>query len=514
MRLLSREEMRQVDNIAINDYGIPGSVLMENAGRALADEAVNMLGEVAGKKIIIIAGGGNNGGDGLVAARHLYNKGALIRIFMLIPGDSLRGDALLNWQIVKKMAIESQDISDERHLKIMKVAFFQADLLIDAIFGTGLSENIRGIALPLINLVNEAGLPVLSCDIPSGICADSGRPLGVAVKATRTVTFGLGKIGLYQAEAAPYVGILKVADISLPREAIESMSGRKELIDDEFCRHWLKPRAKNTHKGDYGHVLVLAGSPSMPGAAILSAKSVLRMGAGLLTVALPALVRTSFSANLPEAMHLILPQNSEGVISKDAAEAIVNFSADAILIGPGLGRRDETAQLVRNVVAMAKVPLVLDADALYAFSGRTEELKKAKMPPVLTPHPGEMARLSGLSIDEIQKNRVKIASLFAKEWQSIVVLKGAGTVVADPSGRIFINSTGNPGMATAGSGDVLAGALVSLIAQGLPNAISAALAVFLHGKAGDIAAEELSNAGIMAMDIVNYLPKAQKLFQE
>lgn len=510
MRLVNREEIRQADALAITEYGIPGVVLMENAGRSLAEQAFHMLEERGGKKAVIICGGGNNGGDGFVAARHLHNLGYGIRLYLLASPESLKGDALLNYEIIQKIGLDIQHISDERRLNILKVVLMQSDLILDCLFGTGLEENVRGLALNLIGIVNDSGRPVLACDIPSGLCADKGVPLGVAVKAERTVTFGYGKIGLYLPPAQEYTGEVHVVDISLPKEVESHLTIRRELLDDDFCRRWLSPREKQSHKGLYGHLLMLAGSSSMPGASVMAAKGALRMGVGLLTAAIPLAVANVFSSSLPEAMLMDLPQTEQGALGWNSLDKLAAFPAAAYLIGPGLGRDPETFSLVQAFMPKLKKSAVIDADGLSALVGKESLLSESGHLHVITPHPGEMAKLCGLKIAEVQKNRIQTAVEFAASAKAVVVLKGAGTVVADPKGRVFLNTSGNPGMATGGSGDVLSGIIAALLAQGLPPAIAAACGVWIHGSAGDEVAKSKSSLALLPTDICEYLPIVHK----
>lgn len=513
MRILTAEEMRLADSTAINTYKIPGVVLMENAGRALADEAVELAGG-AEKKYLIIAGGGNNGGDGFVAARHLLNRGAQVRLFLTSPIEKFKGDALINYQILQKLGLDGQVIEENKRLNVLKIALLQTDLIIDCVFGTGLNSVVRGLYTDIFDLINASNVPILACDIPSGLSADSGRPLGKAVCADRTVTFAYPKLGLCLPEAASYVGELKVIDISLPHDMAELADVRRELLDDDFCRLWLRPRDKSGHKGNYGHLLMLAGSPDMPGAAILAAKGALRSGVGLLSAALPQGARRAFSTVCPEVMFVSAAENADGVFTPDAAERICDFTANALLVGPGLGSNPDTKELVRSVIANYGGRMVIDADGLNALVGHTELLAQTKKPPVITPHPGEMARLCGLTVAEVQSNRVETALTYARKWQTVLVLKGAGTLIADPEGRLFVNPTGNAGMATGGSGDVLAGVIGALLAQNLPTAIAAALGVYLHGKAGDLAAAKSSKLALSASMIAGFLPQAHKQISE
>lgn len=510
MRLVTAEEMRQADSMAINEYGIPGIVLMENAGQAVVQQAEKILGDLAGKKAAIFCGGGNNGGDGLVIARHLFNRGCEVRLYFLTDPEVFRGDALTNYNIINNMGISGFQLAEGNRLNVARMALWSSDIAIDAIFGTGMHDNVQGTALAVINMLNESDTPVIAVDIPSGLSSSTGQPLGGAVKATATVTFGFCKLGLTLPAARPYVGELVVADISIPNQTAENLGSHRELIDESFCRHWLTPRAIDSYKGDYGHVGVLAGSPQMPGAAILASRGAMKMGAGKLTAALPSAVRPAFTAQLPEAMLLSVTDNEIGGVSMENLDRMAAFPATAWLIGPGMGRDEKTLEVIREFLPKLTVPAVIDADALFAVCGYLRLLKKANAPLIITPHPGEMAKLLGVSITDVQSNRVAVAEGFAKQTNVVVVLKGAGTVIATPEGRVFINNTGNPGMATGGSGDVLAGMIATLLSQGMVPAVAAACAVWLHGRAGDIAVGTRGNAGLLAGDIVEAIPAALK----
>ena len=511
MRLVTAEEMRQADKMAIEEYGIPSMLLMENAGLAVVHEAEEMLGEVKGKRIAIFCGGGNNGGDGLVAARHLYNRGCDVRLYFVTDPDIFRGDALSNWQILKNMGVSGYWLTEGNRLNVARMALANSDLVIDAIFGTGLNDNVSGIPLAVINVLNECNRPIISADIPSGLSAETGLPLGAAVTATVTVTFGFCKQGLALPVSMPYRGRLVVADISLPPQVAEGLPSRRELVDEEFCYRWLKPRGTGDHKSDFGHVLMLAGSPTMPGAAIMAASGALRAGTGLLTAVLPQACQLAFSTNLPEAMLFSLPEHEAGVILKSERDKISSFkAANCFLIGPGLGRHDETQELVRDLLPYIDRPAVVDADGLFAICGYLTLLKSVKAPLIITPHPGEMAQLLGVHVEEVQQNRIEVAVEFAKQCGVIVILKGAGTVIATPEGRIFLNNNGNPGMAVGGSGDVLAGMVAALLAQGLIPAAAAACAVWLHGKAGDLAAQTVGEASLLPHDLLSHIGTAFK----
>ena len=511
MRLVTADEMRLADKAAINDFGIPGVVLMENAGLAVVRQVEELLGpQLEGKKAAIFCGGGNNGGDGLVAARHLHNRGCEVRLYFLTDPDIFRGDALTNYEILNNMGVSGFQLSEGSRLNVARMALWSADVAIDAIFGTGLRDDVRDITLQVIEMLNESNTPVVSCDIPSGLSSTTGKPLGAAVKADVTVTFGYCKLGLVLSAAKPYVGRLVVADVSLPSQVEEQIAVRRELIDAAFCRRWLEARQPEAHKGDFGHVAVLAGSPAMPGAAILCSRGVMKCGAGKVSAALPSSARAPFIAQLPEAMLINTTDNEIGCVDIANVRALAEFTTDAWIIGPGMGRSEQALELIREFIPTLSVPAVLDADALFAVCGYLRLLKKAKAPLVITPHPGEMAKLLGVSVADVQANRVAVAEGFARQTNVIVVLKGAGTVIATPEGRVFINDTGNPGMATGGVGDVLSGMIATLLAQGMVPACAAACAVWLHGRAGDIAAQSIGEAGVLAGDILAHIPAALK----
>ena len=495
MRLLTGSEIAVIDAGANREYGIPTMLLMENAGSAVARAALEMTNGANKAEIVIFAGGGNNGGDAFVAARHLHNVGANVRLFLLSTPEKLKGDARLNWDIVKALQIRTQVVKEEHDVRMAKVALLNCNLIIDGIFGTGFHGTATGLVSEIISVINNSDIQVLAVDIPSAVDATTGQVEGEAVKAKHTVTFGWPKCGLVLPPGVYHAGELTVCDIGLPKELLANINSDIEYIDAGFCRHWLPQRSPESHKGNYGHALIVGGSGNMFGAPVLAVGGALRSGAGLVTAAVPKPAATALASLYPEAMNC--PQS----------DAINRLGGKTIVLGMGLGRTDAAQALVRQILAKLDRTAVVDADALWHFVNLKRN-DMAKVPLILTPHAGEMARLMQISVEDVQKDRLSIAKAAAKHYDAIVVLKGAGTIVACPDGKLFINSTGNAGMATGGSGDVLAGIIGGLLAQNLPPAVAAAIAVYVHGLAGDQAAAVLSQEGMIARDILYYLPKA------
>ncbi|KUK41374.1 MAG: Carbohydrate kinase, YjeF related protein [Clostridia bacterium 62_21] len=527
MRLVTAQEMREIDRAAIESHRIPGLLLMENAGRAVCQAVCDLLGTLKGKVVFVLAGKGNNGGDGFVAARHLLNGGAHVRVMLATEPDKVTGDARVNLDIWLCLGQKLYFLSDRNALQVLQLGLMQADAVIDALYGTGFRGVIRDRPAKAVETVNQSGRPVVAVDIPSGVEADTGKVHGPAIRATRTVTFGLPKLGLVLEPGASYAGEITVADISLPRALLEG--GRRFLLTRELVASWLPRRAPEAHKGIFGHVLVVGGSRGMVGAACMAAMAALRVGAGLVTLAVPRSLQDVAASKVTEAMTLGLPEGQEGHLGRTARDEIVHFlkrSGAVLALGPVLGVHPETTALVCELLAEAEAPCVVDADglnalaaAMHAEGSRESAAADAgviSLPVrplgrlVLTPHPGEMARLLGVSSKEVQDDRLGTAERTAAGWNCTVVLKGARTVVAAPDGTTYVNATGNPGMATGGSGDVLTGAVAGLLAQGLEPVRAAAAAVYLHGRAGDLAAETKGQPGLIAGDILDRLPEAIK----
>jgi len=508
MKAAIAEEMRRIDRATIEEYGIPGAVLMERAGLATAAKVNEIFGR---KKVFVLAGPGNNGGDGLVAARELFNRGCKVKVLLTSKPDRLSPECLERYKAAKKAGVVV-----EFGTRIAEGDLHSA-VVIDAVFGTGLNKPLSGPFSELIGTLNASGVPVVSVDIPSGISPDTGRVLGAAVRADYTVTFGLPRIGHMLHPGAEYCGRLYVEDIGFPRALLTSDMLKVETVEPAAASALIPERPACSYKGDYGHVLVVAGSRGRTGAAFMTAAACLRAGAGLVTIGVPETLVDVFQTRVTEEMLLPLPDAGNGALAAAALDPILEFTAgkgDVIAIGPGLGVSEDIKKIVDGLVLMSDAPLVIDADAINALAGRALVLKKARSPVVLTPHAGEFAGLlfepAGLKgkgrVAEIDV--VQTALSFAKETGTCLVLKGAPTVTASADGRAFINTTGNPGMATAGSGDVLTGIAAALLGQGLYPVDASVLGVYLHGLAGDIAASARGMHSIIASDIINCIPSA------
>ncbi|MEG6520460.1 NAD(P)H-hydrate dehydratase [Desulfotomaculum sp. 1211_IL3151] len=512
MRVVTAAEMREIDRQAIQEYGIPGIVLMENAGLQVIRIIQRIFPQVADKVFTILVGKGNNGGDGLVIARHLYNLGAQVKVLLMADPEEFQGDAKVNLTVWQRMGQPVYQVNQVNGINIVKVALLNTDLVIDALYGTGFRGTVNEKVARVINLVNTSPVAVLAVDIPSGLEADTGKAQGPCMKAEHTVTFGLPKLGLVLEPGASIAGTLHVVDISLPKDLIENKNISRQLLTRQLISQWFKPRKQDSHKGSYGHVFIVAGSRNMSGAARMTARGALRSGAGLVTLGVPKSIQPLVAATLDEAMTSGLPETEAGTLAVTAVEPVLEAcaAANVLALGPGLSTHPETVEFVRNLLTRLTIPVVLDADALNALAGDTAVLEGLQVPVIMTPHPGEMARLVGLTSPEVQERRLELASAAGKKWQSVVLLKGAKTIIASPAGEIGINPTGNPGMSTGGSGDVLTGLITGLLAQGFTPFQAAAAGAYLHGSAGDLAAQELSQASTLAGDIVNYLSAAFK----
>lgn len=506
-KVATADQMRRFDTAAIEEYGVPGVILMENAGRHVFEAVRDLLGTVSGRMVTVVSGRGNNGGDGFVAARHLREAGALVRVFLIgDPGD-VKGDAKVN---LDALMSGGQVVESVKSAADMKPALAGCNVVLDAIFGTGLKGDIEGLAADAIMEINGCGRPVVAVDMPSGLDADTGRVLGVCVEADFTVTFALPKLGHFMYPGASYVGDLRVGDIGIPHALFEQVG--TETAGADWVIDHLPVRPFDANKGTFGTTLVLAGSSGFIGAAVLASEAALRSGAGLSVLALPASLQDTAAAHLTEVMTRGLPETPGRALSAKALRPALELAekASSVVLGCGIGTDGETADFVREFIASIKKPLVLDADGLNSLVEDKGALEGDHGELVITPHPGELARLLGTTVLEIQSNRLDAARETAARFNCVVVLKGARTITADPSGRAFINLTGNSGMATGGTGDVLAGAIGGLISQRVPVMDAAVCGVYVHGCAGDIAASELGEVGMIAGDVLAALPFAFK----
>ena len=516
MRILSAESMREVDRTAIEDLGIPSMVLMENAAIGVVDAIGDIYGEA--ESAVIFCGPGNNGGDGLAIARHLAVRGYEVRIFLMTgrPDRGLRGDSEVQLGICRRQGLHIRDIESEEDLIEALEHARESDLIVDALFGTGLARPLEGLFAELVEELNDLEVPIVAVDLPSGLNGSRSTPLGTHVQADLTVTFAAPKMAHVFPPASEAVGELVVADLGIPPELVdevEEAGGALYLLREEELVDLLPPREPGTHKGDYGHALIVAGSPGKGGAAILAARAAVRAGAGLVTAAVPEAVVNVVDLGSIESMTLGLPSRHSGQLAASAADRVLAAAEgkSVLALGPGLGQEEETAEAIRRIALETTLPLVLDADGINAFAGRAGDLGEREAETVLTPHPGELGRLLGIPTAEVQADRIGSVRRAAAETGAVVVLKGYRTLVATPEGEINVNPTGNPGMASGGTGDVLTGLIAGLIAQGLEVLDAALLGVYLHGLAGDLAAIEAGEVGMTAGDLLGFLPAA---FQE
>ena len=510
MKLLTAAQMRAMDSYAIDTLGIPGMVLMENAGRCVVDTIEEYFEPEEPLRVAIFCGKGNNGGDGFVVARHLAQRGHYPVAYLLCPRGDLKGDAAANAEIAARIGLDIREVPDGEAVAGIDFDARDFDLVVDAIFGTGLDSAVRGHTLGAVDMINASGLPVVAVDLPSGLNADSGVLLGPAVEADLTVTFAYTKIAHVLPPAESLTGEVVVADISIPA-AGEGDDLNTYLLTDELVAPLIQPREPGSHKGTYGHLLAVAGSLGKGGAAAMVGRSALLAGAGLVTVGVPVSLTGILESSVLETMTLPLPQAEGGVIAAEALEVVLEALDDktALAFGPGIGVAPATVELVRGLVEKVKVPMVIDADGVNAFAGEREKLRSDSADIIITPHPGEMARLLGVGIDDVQADRIGVARKVATENGVFVVLKGYRTVVAAPSGAVYVNMSGNPGMATAGSGDVLTGLVAGLVAQrDVPPLEAALVGVYVHGLAGDLAAEFHGEISLTAGDIMAAVSEA------
>lgn len=506
--IASTGQMRDLDSTAIRDYGIPGAVLMENAGRETVRIMEICLPALDAGLVTIVAGKGNNGGDGFVTARHLHNRNVPVEVVLLGKLEELKGDARLNADIAARMGIPVTEIREATGLEDV---IWQSDVIVDAIFGTGLTKPAGGLYARAVEAINDSDAFVVSIDIPSGLNADTPAVTGPAVRADLTVTYGLTKPALVLFPSAEYAGQVVVVDISLPRPAVERAGLPGELITPYLFPGVFRERSRNSHKGHFGHLLIVAGSPGKTGAAVLAARAALRGGSGLVTLAACERLNSIFEMKLTEAMTALVPGHQDQWFDSSSLDAVLKLaeSKSAVLIGPGIGMLPGTGEFVRSLTAELNIPVVIDADGLNLLAGSPPPWNRHGRPVIATPHPGEMSRLTGMSVRDLLADPVLHGTAFASTHSLTAVFKTARSMVFLPDGRWGVNITGNPGLATGGSGDVLAGLIAGYLAQGHSPAVSATAGVFIHGLAADLAAADIGEPELIPGDLLDYLGPAR-----
>ena len=514
MDIVTSRQMQELDNKTIQDIGIPGAVLMENAGRGAFEQILRHFSELRGKRIAVVAGKGNNGGDGFVIARYFLNHQWAVKVFLLSKMESVAGDAALNLNAFLRMGGEVREVADEKAWQAVLPEIKHAGLIVDAIFGTGLAAEITGLPYQAIEDINKSGIPVAAVDVPSGLDASSGKALGIAIRARLTCTFGLAKRGLVIYPGLSFAGKIEIIDIGIPQSLVLAAGIQEHLLDEGNFLKKIPARAPESHKGTYGHAFIVAGSPGKTGAAAMAAQAAMRAGAGLVTIGVPEKLNPILEIKITEAMTEPLPDADGGFLCMKSWPRIqeVLHGKSVVAIGPGISDREDTAQLVHTIIESISLPLLIDADGLNALARNPDILKQAKAAVVLTPHPGEMARLMGIPTQAVQTDRLGTARKFSVACGVIVVLKGARTVIAEPGGHVYINPTGNPGMASGGMGDVLTGMIAGFMAQGWEPLFCAQFAAFLHGRIGDMLASRQGDRGIIATDIINEIPVVLQQF--
>ena len=511
MRLASAEAMRRLDERTIREAGIPSHVLMERAGEGAARALLEAHPRIAGRPVAVLCGKGNNGGDGLVIARVLCARGTPARAFVLAAEQTLRGDPRRMLEAARRAGVRVDFLVDEAALDAARPAIEECAGLVDAIFGTGLEREVEGLPRRGIEILNalHGERPILAVDISSGVDATTGAVLGAAVTADLTATFGLPKLGHVLFPGAAHAGRLCVVDIGIPPGILTEAALREAILTREEALAALPPRPADVHKGTFGHLLVLAGSPGKTGAAALAALAAMRCGTGLVTLGVPESLSAILAEKLTEVMCEPLPETDARTLGRKAGERLRDLVSGktALALGPGLSIHAETRELIVSLVRSASLPAVVDADGLNALAGHVDMLHGAHGARVLTPHPGEMGRLLGIDPAGVNADRIGHARAFAEAHGVVLVLKGAHTIVARPDGEVRVNLTGNPGMASAGMGDALTGMIGGFLAQGGGAGAAAGLAVYLHGLAADRAARERGRVGLLASDVIDRLPR-------
>jgi NAD(P)H-hydrate epimerase len=510
MRVLNTQQMREADRRTIDEIGIPSIVLMENAGRQAVAAMEAAFEELTTTHVGVVCGRGNNGGDGFVVARTLVQRGVETSVFLLGSVADVRGDARTNLEVLGRIGLTVVEITNAQEWELHFSELSQCELIVDAILGTGFHGQLSGLLETVVADLNGLGVPIVAIDLPTGVSADSPDVEGEAIEASMTVTLGAPKVPLVLPPADSHSGDLVIADIGIPIPVLDEVEGPYlELLTRERMRELVPARAADSHKGDFGRVLIIAGSLGRSGAAHLAALGALRSGAGLVTVATPRSCLPIVAAMAPEYMTEGLEETASGTVDYGALDRVLDFQADIIAVGPGLGQAPGTAAFVHGLLERAGIPLIMDADALNAFREDPDRLLgRDGVDVVITPHPGEMARLLNLSVEAVQHDRLRHATDFASRHRVHVVLKGHRTVIATPENRAFINLTGNSGMATGGTGDLLTGMIAAWFGQLLDAEAACKLAVYLHGTAGDLAEADEGEVALVAGDVAARLGDA------
>ncbi len=508
MKVAKVDEMRNLDRGATEEFGISQDLLMENAGQAVYSVISRQLG-IKNSKFVIFCGGGNNGGDGLVVARKIHSNGGEVKVFLLDDEEKLRGAARKNFEIVSKIPIEMSRINS---VDSAIPELLDCDAVVDAIFGTGLIRKVSGVYKDVVQLINGSQSTVFSVDIPSGINGDTGEVMGVAVEADFTVTFGLPKLGNMLYPGYEHCGKLYVSHISFP-PALYNSQTIKVAINNPIE---LPERVKDTHKGSYGKALFIAGSSSYLGAPYFSALSFLRAGGGLSYLAAPESLSPFIASKGSEIVLVPQRETPSGSIALENKDELLDFSqeVDMVVLGPGLSLARETQELVQKLTPKINKPLIIDGDGITAIAEDLRIMQNREAPTILTPHLGEMSRITKTEIGEISKNKVDVLQRTAKELNALIISKGAHSLIGYPNGTVFINLSGNSGMATAGSGDVLTGTIAAMHGLGLVLEDAVRTGVFIHGFSGDVAAVDKGEDGMTAQDILDFLPETVKLYRE
>lgn len=510
MRILNTAQMREADRRTIQDIGLASLVLMENAGRQVVAAMESLYPDLGDRRVAVVCGKGNNGGDGFVVARTLLQRGVDVSVFVIGKVTEIKGDARVNLEILGRIGQTVVEVADETAWELHGAEITGHDLIIDAMFGVGLSAPLTGFYETVVADINEGGVPIVSIDMPSGMSADTSDLIGDAIDATVTVTLGAPKLPLVLPPAESKSGEVVIADIGIPADIFDQLDGPHiELLTRDQMRPLIPARAVDAHKGDFGRVVVVAGSMGKAGAAVLCAQGALRAGAGLVTVASPRSCQPTIAAHGVEYMTEGLDETPDGTVHFSATAAVLGIDADVIVAGPGLGRGEGVTTFIRELIDKYDGPLVLDADALNAFADEPSLLVgREGRDLIITPHPGEMARLVGCTVEDLQADRIGIATDFAKRHRLYVVLKGYRTLVVTPDEKVFVNPTGCAGMATGGTGDVLAGMLAAWLGQLLDAEAACRLAVYLHGSAGELADADNGEVSMTATDLVDHIGDA------